>query len=745
VRFPGSGPVAILGQFVYVGGSELHILEVPDPTRPIYRGGWGDWDTKAMVLAGHHGFLVGQRGLLIVDLAEPSKPVAVSTNEFVVRETEVPQIAVDGNYAYVVHGTRLRVIDVADKSHPREVGVFVDQGFWPGLYDVVVRDGLAYVGSAIGLHLIDVSNPETPTLIRSEALDAWLLPIKLRLLLNGNYLYAGYQGRLVSFDVSDPLHPAPFPRVDLVLADDVYVQTGDPGVRTMRLSTAGELVMARGYDGVELMSLTDPKRPRSIGKAITYCDVRAVRLSGNHAFILNFPAGIQVLDLTVPSKPNVVRTEPYPHSHLRFQPFESVGSLIFVLSPSGQLDCLDFADLSKPPWRRAAAGAGERLSNLGVSLNEVLVTAYEYEGNFKGYFGNTYELDEKGIRLANRFSSLDWSGILGCHTLSAPPRWATPGGVDWIKNDSADHLDGELTISHLVPGSGLASPHFRTPMEGCFRLVSTTGYRDYLGGEGIVVLNTGQPDTPVNMGRVWTNRINGLSADGRYLVFTDDQGLKVMEARDPLEPHLVGYYNAPDLYAVAGAGRFALVARGQEGLLSLDLGDDLVAPPRITRDIRSLRVARGAPARFDLSAVGSPPMRYQWFRDGRSIPGETNAFLYLPHVSGLDSGRIAAAALNEGGHAASSVVNLVMNEEPFVRVSVTDNGGVFAPRTRVHVQIYAQDDRGVSRLFLRRNGGGVTVIPINPPEPECWRDLEIQLPEVGPQVLTVEADPHLRF
>src|SRR6185436_15951021 len=74
IRFPGSGPVGIRGRFVYVGGSQLHILEVNDPTRPIYLGAWGDWDIRSMVVQGERGYLVGRTGLLIVNLANPAKP-----------------------------------------------------------------------------------------------------------------------------------------------------------------------------------------------------------------------------------------------------------------------------------------------------------------------------------------------------------------------------------------------------------------------------------------------------------------------------------------------------------------------------------------------------------------------------------------------------------------------------------------------------------------------------------------------
>src|SRR4030095_16882501 len=215
MRFPGSGPVGIRGRFVYVGGSQLHILEVNDPTRAIYLGAWGDWDVRSMVVQGERGYLVGRTGLLIVNLANPAKPVAVSTNEFIVLTNEVPRVLVQDDLAYVVHGTRLRVIDLHDDRAPKQIGTFVDGTLFPGLSDIVVRGRVAYVGNSAGFHIIEMGDPTQPTLFLSQQVDSLTLPLKPRLLMKDNYLYVGSQGRLVAFDISEPRIPVRTEQVNL--------------------------------------------------------------------------------------------------------------------------------------------------------------------------------------------------------------------------------------------------------------------------------------------------------------------------------------------------------------------------------------------------------------------------------------------------------------------------------------------------------------------------------------------------
>jgi len=139
IRFPGSGPVGILGRFVYVGGTQFHIIEVTDFTRPTYRGAWfaggngGNWDARALALEGRYGYVVGSRGLLVLDLSDPGAPVALSTNEFTVASSAKPRLTVQDGYAYVVYGTQMRIIDLRDPQQPRLAGTYTDKSLWPGL------------------------------------------------------------------------------------------------------------------------------------------------------------------------------------------------------------------------------------------------------------------------------------------------------------------------------------------------------------------------------------------------------------------------------------------------------------------------------------------------------------------------------------------------------------------------------------------------------------------------------------
>ena len=69
-------------------------------------------------------------------------------------------MAVDGDFAYVVNGFGLFVIDVGDPTFPDMVGYCDTPGH---ASDVAVSRGYAYVGERWdGLRVIDVSDPASP-------------------------------------------------------------------------------------------------------------------------------------------------------------------------------------------------------------------------------------------------------------------------------------------------------------------------------------------------------------------------------------------------------------------------------------------------------------------------------------------------------------------------------------------------------------------------------------------------------
>ena len=60
--------------------------------------------------------------------------------------------------------------------------------------------------------------------------------------------------------------------------------------------------------GLEIFTLIAPTQPARIGEIATPGRARSVAVEGNTAYVADGAAGIQVIDITVPSKPNIVKT-----------------------------------------------------------------------------------------------------------------------------------------------------------------------------------------------------------------------------------------------------------------------------------------------------------------------------------------------------------------------------------------------------------------------------------------------------
>ncbi|PTL79445.1 PQQ-dependent sugar dehydrogenase [Vitiosangium sp. GDMCC 1.1324] len=105
-------------------------------------------------------------------------------------------------------------------------------------------------------------------------------------------------------------------------------------------------------------------------------------------------------------------------------------------------------------------------------------------------------------------------------------------------------------------------------------------------------------------------------------------------------------------------GTVAVFATGMQALVDLDVGPDgslyyldrqedevhrirYTAPseaPTLATQPESLTVLAGQSATFSVSASGTPPLSYQWQRNGTNLPGQTSPSLTLTSVGLTDSG-----------------------------------------------------------------------------------------------------------
>jgi hypothetical protein len=149
--------------------------------------------------------------------------------------------------------------------------------------------------------------------------------------------------------------------------------------------------------------------------------------------------------------------------------------------------------------------------------------------------------------------------------------------------------------------------------------------------------------------------------------------------------NLTGETNVALVIASAQAGHVGsytvLVGNGAGSELSAAATLAFGELPVITQQPQPQTAGGGSEATFSVSATGAGPLSYQWRRNGRVIPGATNAVLLLTNLRFNDTGDYSVLVMNSVGAVASSTASLVVLIPPTITShpqsqSVAPNAGV---------------------------------------------------------------------
>ena len=169
----------------------------------------------------------------------------------------------DGNYLYVVEGSGadrrfmgLRVLSIASPENPSQVGTLTMTDY---PVSVAVKGSRAYVvstnGSANKLRVIDISNPASPTLLRSS--DLYGAPRKIT--VDGNTLYA----TVSTFGIQNWDITSPDAENDLGGFSTLSAAQG-VGVSN------GLCAVAEDDQGLQTFDVSNPAVPVAMGHMATY-------------------------------------------------------------------------------------------------------------------------------------------------------------------------------------------------------------------------------------------------------------------------------------------------------------------------------------------------------------------------------------------------------------------------------------------------------------------------------------------
>jgi hypothetical protein len=233
---------------------------------------------------------LGMAGLWTMDLGNPADPDHVGSLD---TAGKAMGVAVSGTKAYVADsGNGIVVVDISVPSAPQVLGSKAIP--YRSARDVAVAGTLAYVADQTGmLYIFDVSNPSNPVLKN---------PYGLSLAGSAGY-YIAAEGNWKKVAVISGTATGDYLQIiDVTSASAPVVQgtvmVGPSGsVTGVVFGSEGRVYLSAKEEGLKIYDISSPETPTLEGTVATVGDAEGVALQGDIAYVADFPATIDIINL----------------------------------------------------------------------------------------------------------------------------------------------------------------------------------------------------------------------------------------------------------------------------------------------------------------------------------------------------------------------------------------------------------------------------------------------------------------
>jgi hypothetical protein len=393
-------------------------------------------------------------------------------------------------------------------------------------------------GPGLGVELDATVRSKWPTYARADA----------RLVLaHGNYLFVATTAGLQVMS-RDSIHPWTLGGCDLA---------GEP----RDLAAQGNYAyLAAGKAGLHVIDVSDPNKPQRVGGYPTEGDVRGVVVANDYAFVAAGANGLQVINVSSPASPT--RVGGYDTSGEANRVVVS-GSSAYVADGSSGLQIIDITTATAPRWVGGYDTSGSA-SDVAVSSN----FAYVADG-------------------ASGLEIVDISD-------PASPKWKS-GVVIWPSVESVvvhsgyAYVKGSDLSIKIIDVRDPTNPGQAPTWEGSgfhdVAMASSVAF--FAQASGVAVYDVSRPWSPLGVGAGSTRPLTfAVALSGGYAYTAEGyNGLQIIDVRRPSQPRPVG--SAHDIGVanhVRVSGNYAYVTcylwqgydnsgRGQAGLQIVDVRD----------------------------------------------------------------------------------------------------------------------------------------------------------------------------
>ncbi|MEW6314110.1 MAG: hypothetical protein AB1513_08750 [Pseudomonadota bacterium] len=325
--------IALQGRLAYVADwvSGIQVVDISNPGQPVLIGsldtaGWS-WGVK---IKDNHAYVLDWwGGLNVLDVSNPEAPKQVGTYH---ARGNTEDVAVRSDYAYVADGDNgLQIFDIKNPLNPIWIAGVDLKG---EAKSVCLIDSVAYVATEAELAAVDVSNPFEPRLLRTylsqaDVVRAW-----------GRIIYAAQRQRGIALIDHTAAQQAAWYEAPLL---DAWAMP--------------ERLLLATVDGVEIISVADPYRPRLFKRLPLRAQL--VRAQDELLVLYDRDTGFTLLDL--------ITQQPLG----RFNPGEQIhdfrldGKRLYASGEQSGLLVLDIAD-PRHPVLKAAYPAATRVTRFDV-------------------------------------------------------------------------------------------------------------------------------------------------------------------------------------------------------------------------------------------------------------------------------------------------------------------------------------------------------------------------------------------
>jgi len=541
--------VAVQGDYAYIADRHngLRIYDISDPSHPSLTGFWDETDgwANAVCVAGQYAYLLEGKSLYILDISNPAAPaqVGVCANDgFGWMVTS----ALRGNYLYIGDESRgLWIIDVADPAHPAQVG-FYEIDNHGGEAEMGIPSLIPYgenilIASMLiqGIGVFDVSDPTNPTLLNEHHFNAQVTKFEV----SGDYIFAACSG-----DGLLVLHILEGNDVEEVARLDVEGWGGgiafDGTIAYLAYGMSNEDIRTGRLDVIDV---ADPGQPEMIGRVELPHWANDLSIADGHLLIATDDGALLTVDVSDPVTPvndgmidehGLIQDVSLSGNLLCVADYYQGLLLVNVSDPAHPVEVYQYAEtrlngVSSDDWYAYLTSGGARFTI--ISLSE------EVENRLVGSVATHSEAMDVVVEDEYAYVALDWGGveIFDIHDPTNPTSIAL--------------YETENPVYAVAVENDLA----------------------YLATEGLVILDVSDPASPVFCSELSIGQVQDIVVDGSeaYVISPNEfTAMSIVDVSDPFAPRLLGGVEVGrSLIGISLDGGYAYVADGVYGIHAIDV------------------------------------------------------------------------------------------------------------------------------------------------------------------------------